>query len=202
MVLDQALDRAARQCVVLDAAGDDAVLSAQIRSTRSGVFSSPTAGTGTPRSGDRPAGRSSRSAGPCLPWRRSRGSARTTPGSCRPPGPFRASASVRQLIVGDSEPTEIALARSMNKSLCIKNGKNWEEHGLGPGEDNDFMVRTQEDMTSMRTQTTQTMTGLLASIAGVSLIVGGIGIMLVGREHGIRTVCRTNLCEISTDSDL
>ena len=52
-----------------------------------------------------------------------------------------------------------------------------EEHGLGPGEDDDFMVRTQEDMTSMRTQTTQTMTGLLASIAGVSLIVGGIGIM-------------------------
>ena len=69
-----------------------------------------------------------------------------------------------------------------------------EEHGLGPGEDNDFMVRTQEDMTSMRTQTTQTMTGLLASIAGVSLIVGGIGIMNImlvsvterTREIGLR----------------
>ena len=52
-----------------------------------------------------------------------------------------------------------------------------EEHDLGPGEDDDFMVRTQEDMTSMRTQTTETMTGLLAAIAGVSLLVGGIGIM-------------------------
>ena len=54
-----------------------------------------------------------------------------------------------------------------------------EEHDLGPGEDDDFMVRTQEDMISMRTrtQTTETMTGLLAAIAGVSLLVGGIGIM-------------------------
>ena len=69
-----------------------------------------------------------------------------------------------------------------------------EEHRLTPGQDNTFMVRTQEDMTSMRTQTTQTMTGLLASIAGVSLIVGGIGIMNImlvsvterTREIGLR----------------
>ena len=68
------------------------------------------------------------------------------------------------------------------------------EHALGPGEDDDFMVRTQEDMTSMRTQTTETMTGLLASIAGVSLLVGGIGIMNImlvsvterTREIGLR----------------
>jgi len=69
-----------------------------------------------------------------------------------------------------------------------------EEHALGPGEDNDFMVRTQEDLTRIRSQTTQTMTGLLASIAGVSLIVGGIGIMNImlvsvterTREIGLR----------------
>ena len=69
-----------------------------------------------------------------------------------------------------------------------------EEHRLTPGQDNDFMVRTQEDMASMRTQTTQTMTGLLAGIAGVSLIVGGIGIMNImlvsvterTREIGLR----------------
>ena len=69
-----------------------------------------------------------------------------------------------------------------------------EEHRLTPGQDNTFMVRTQEDMASMRTQTTQTMTGLLASIAGVSLIVGGIGIMNImlvsvterTREIGLR----------------
>ena len=34
-----------------------------------------------------------------------------------------------------------------------------------------------EDIASVRTQTTETMTGLLAAIAGVSLLVGGIGIM-------------------------
>lgn len=69
-----------------------------------------------------------------------------------------------------------------------------EEHALGPGENNDFMVRTQEDLTRIRSQTTQTMTGLLASIAGVSLIVGGIGIMNImlvsvterTREIGLR----------------
>ncbi len=69
-----------------------------------------------------------------------------------------------------------------------------EEHALGPGEDNDFLVRTQEDLTRIRSQTTQTMTGLLASIAGVSLIVGGIGIMNImlvsvterTREIGLR----------------
>jgi len=69
-----------------------------------------------------------------------------------------------------------------------------EEHALGPGEDDDFMVRTQEDLARIRSQTTQTMTGLLASIAGVSLIVGGIGIMNImlvsvterTREIGLR----------------
>ena len=69
-----------------------------------------------------------------------------------------------------------------------------EQHELIPSEDDDFMVRTQSDMMSMRTQTTQTMTWLLASIAGISLIVGGIGIMNImlvsvterTREIGLR----------------
>ena len=68
------------------------------------------------------------------------------------------------------------------------------QHGLPPGAPDDFMVRTQTDITSMRSQMTQTMTGLLAGIAGVSLIVGGIGIMNImlvsvterTREIGLR----------------
>ena len=68
------------------------------------------------------------------------------------------------------------------------------QHKLIPGDDDDFMVRSQTDMTNMRSQMTQTMTGLLASIAGVSLIVGGIGIMNImlvsvterTREIGLR----------------
>ena len=68
------------------------------------------------------------------------------------------------------------------------------EHGLVPGQPDDFMVRSQTDVTEMRSQMTRTMTGLLASIAGVSLVVGGIGIMNImlvsvterTREIGVR----------------
>ena len=68
------------------------------------------------------------------------------------------------------------------------------EHELIPGEDNDFMVRTQDDITSMRTGMTQTMTMFTLAIAVVSLIVGGIGIMNImlvsvterTREIGLR----------------
>ncbi len=61
-------------------------------------------------------------------------------------------------------------------------------------EEDDFMVRTMEEMASVRVQATETMTALLASIAGVSLLVGGIGIMNImlvsvterTREIGLR----------------
>jgi putative ABC transport system permease protein len=67
-------------------------------------------------------------------------------------------------------------------------------HKIIPGEDDDFMVRTMEEMASVRTESTRTMTALLASIAGVSLLVGGIGIMNImlvsvterTREIGLR----------------
>src|SRR5213593_1511755 len=49
-------------------------------------------------------------------------------------------------------------------------------HKIQPGADDDFMVRTLEEMASVLTSTTNTMTYLLAGIAAVSLIVGGIGI--------------------------
>jgi putative ABC transport system permease protein len=69
-----------------------------------------------------------------------------------------------------------------------------ERHRLGDGEDDDFMVRTQAEMTTMLTSTTDTMTYLLAGIAAVSLLVGGIGIMNImlvsvterTREIGLR----------------
>jgi putative ABC transport system permease protein len=67
-------------------------------------------------------------------------------------------------------------------------------HKIVPGQDDDFMVRTLEEMADIRTQAMGTMTTLLAGIAGVSLIVGGIGIMNImlvsvterTREIGIR----------------
>ena len=67
-------------------------------------------------------------------------------------------------------------------------------HKLQTGDPDDFMVRTMEEMASVRKEATQTMTALLASIAGVSLLVGGIGIMNImlvsvterTREIGLR----------------
>jgi putative ABC transport system permease protein len=67
-------------------------------------------------------------------------------------------------------------------------------HKIQPNDPDDFMVRTMEEMAAVRVQATQTMTALLASIAGVSLLVGGIGIMNImlvsvterTREIGLR----------------
>jgi putative ABC transport system permease protein len=68
------------------------------------------------------------------------------------------------------------------------------EHGLSNGEEDDFMIQTLDDIVALRTQTANTMTNLLAGIAGVSLVVGGIGIMNImlvsvterTREIGLR----------------
>jgi putative ABC transport system permease protein len=67
-------------------------------------------------------------------------------------------------------------------------------HKIMPGQDDDFFVRTAEEIADIRTQAMGTMTTLLAGIAGVSLIVGGIGIMNImlvsvterTREIGLR----------------
>jgi putative ABC transport system permease protein len=50
-------------------------------------------------------------------------------------------------------------------------------HRLTDQQENDFMIRNQADLMEVFTQTTKTMTFLLAGIACVSLLVGGIGIM-------------------------
>ena len=68
------------------------------------------------------------------------------------------------------------------------------EHKLIAGEEDDFTVRTLQDMANMGGAIAETITSLLASIAGVSLIVGGIGIMNImlvsvterTREIGLR----------------
>src|SRR5207302_7108351 len=69
-----------------------------------------------------------------------------------------------------------------------------QRHNIRPGRDDDFTVRTQQESAEAATATSRVMTVLLGAIAGVSLLVGGIGIMnsmLVSvtertREIGIR----------------
>jgi putative ABC transport system permease protein len=69
-----------------------------------------------------------------------------------------------------------------------------ERHRIASPEEDDFSVRTVEEMAATRTQMAQTMTLLLMSVASVSLLVGGIGIMNImlvsvterTREIGLR----------------
>ena len=69
-----------------------------------------------------------------------------------------------------------------------------QNHKIPAGEEEDFHVRSQEELSSMLSTTTDLMTVLLACIAGISLLVGGIGIMNImlvsiterTREIGVR----------------
>jgi putative ABC transport system permease protein len=68
------------------------------------------------------------------------------------------------------------------------------QHKIRPGMSNDFQIRNQADVLATFQQTTETFTFLLAGIAAVSLVVGGIGIMNImlvsvterTREIGVR----------------
>ena len=81
------------------------------------------------------------------------------------------------------EATAVAITRLMR-----------ERHRIQNPEEDDFSVRTVEEMAQTRVQLAQTMTGLLMSVASVSLLVGGIGIMNImlvsvterTREIGLR----------------
>jgi putative ABC transport system permease protein len=52
-----------------------------------------------------------------------------------------------------------------------------ERRKLRPGADDDFNVRDLKEISSAMTQTTRVLTSLLAAVAAVSLLVGGVGIM-------------------------
>jgi putative ABC transport system permease protein len=94
---------------------------------------------------------------------------------------------INQIQVSAETPETAAVSAIIGETLRAR-------HKLIPGEPDDFTIRTQEEMASVRTETTKTMTTLLAAIAGVSLLVGGIGIMNImlvsvterTREIGLR----------------
>jgi putative ABC transport system permease protein len=81
------------------------------------------------------------------------------------------------------EPTAVAITRLMRA-----------RHRSSSPEEDDFTVRTVEEMAATRVQMAETMNGLLMSVASVSLLVGGIGIMNImlvsvterTREIGVR----------------
>jgi putative ABC transport system permease protein len=91
-----------------------------------------------------------------------------------------------QLSVRDSVSTEKA---QQDIALFMR-----ERRHLGPNDNDDFSIMDQKELASTLTGTTRTLTALLAAIAAVSLLVGGIGIMNImlvsvterTREIGIR----------------
>jgi putative ABC transport system permease protein len=95
---------------------------------------------------------------------------------------------LRQILVSATSPNSMILAQSQISDLLRI------RHKLLANEADDFTIRSQTDIANMATATTQILTILLASIASVSLIVGGIGIMNImlvsvterTREIGIR----------------
>ncbi|MDH3620549.1 MAG: ABC transporter permease [Gammaproteobacteria bacterium] len=89
-------------------------------------------------------------------------------------------------LVADSSTTEMAM---LEIERVLR-----REHGILPGKDNDFAIMNRRQFAESRQEATEVFTYLLAGIAGVSLVVGGIGIMNImlvtvterTREIGVR----------------
>jgi putative ABC transport system permease protein len=81
-----------------------------------------------------------------------------------------------------------------------------QRHNIRPGRDDDFTVRNQQEIAEAATATSRVMTVLLGAIAGVSLLVGGIGIMNImlvsvterTREIGVRMAVGAHGSDILT----
>ncbi len=81
-----------------------------------------------------------------------------------------------------------------------------QRHNIRPGRDDDFTVRNQQEIAEAATATSRVMTLLLGAIAGVSLVVGGIGIMNImlvsvterTREIGVRMAVGAHGSDILT----
>jgi putative ABC transport system permease protein len=96
--------------------------------------------------------------------------------------------TLRNINVQVGDPVQIAAAQQQIISLLR------QRHNIRAGHDDDFTVRTQQEIAEAATATSKVMTVLLGAIAGVSLVVGGIGIMNImlvsvterTREIGVR----------------
>ena len=79
--------------------------------------------------------------------------------------------TLRGIIVQTSDATALAAAQQQITDLLR------QRHRIGPGRDDDFTVHNQQEIAEMATATARVMRILLGTIASVSLVVGGIGIM-------------------------
>jgi len=108
--------------------------------------------------------------------------------------------TLRNMNVQMGDPGQIAAAQQQIISLLR------QRHNIRPGRDDDFTVRTQQEIAEAATATSRVMTVLLGAIAGVSLVVGGIGIMNImlvsvterTREIGVRMAVGAHSIDILT----
>jgi len=97
-------------------------------------------------------------------------------------------ARVGQILASTYSPGDIPAAQEEMRAILR------ESHRLGNDDDDDFTVRNQNELADAASGTTRVMSWLLAAIASISLLVGGIGIMNImlvsvterTREIGIR----------------
>lgn len=88
-----------------------------------------------------------------------------------------------------SQPAQTQISEILRNSHGLKDATDDQE-----GDEDDFTIRSQEEISSMMDTVTTTLTILLGSVAGISLLVGGIGIMNImyvsvterTREIGLR----------------
>ena len=96
-----------------------------------------------------------------------------------PPG------AVQQISVGVDDARNLDVAQSEIEALLR------QRHKIQPGADDDFVVRNISQIVATRTQTTNLMSKLLGAVAGICLVIGGIGIMnimLVSVTERIREI--------------
>ena len=95
---------------------------------------------------------------------------------------------ITQILCSSTSESQLLQTQAEIRTLMLA------AHKLTEGDEEDFTIRNQTEIASTAQESTKVMTMLLASIAGVSLIVGGIGIMNImlvsvterTREIGIR----------------
>ena len=95
---------------------------------------------------------------------------------------------IGMILASTSAPDDIPAATEEVRAIMR------EAHKIADGEDDDFTIRNQDELAQVAQGTTKVMSALLAAVASISLIVGGIGIMNImlvsvterTREIGIR----------------